>query len=192
MKKLTGYFLKGLLIFVPAALTVSILVWVFVRLDTIFSSILKTEIPGLGLVIAAIVILTGITLIGFVASNFLGRKAFGLVDRMFAKMPVVKLLYSSLKDFIGAFAGEKKSFDKPVVVEMAPGGPLAAGFITRQSVDLLGIADHVAVYFPHSYNFSGYVLMFPSDRVRRVNIDSSEAMAFIVSGGVTGGSLPGA
>ena len=189
MKKLTGYFLKGLLIFVPGALTVAALLWVFMKLDTLFSSLLKTDIPGLGLTIAAVVILVGITLVGFLASNFLGRKFFDVIDKLFAKMPLVKLLYASLKDFINAFAGEKKSFDKPVIVEMVPGGPLAAGFITRQSVELLGIADHVAVYFPHSYNFSGYVLMFPAERVRPVEVDSSEAMAFIVSGGVTGGTV---
>jgi len=188
MKKLTGYFLKGLLIFVPAALTVAALVLVFMKLDALFSSILKTSIPGLGVVIALGIIVVGITLVGFVASNFLGRKFFDLIDRIFAKMPLVKLLYASLKDFIGAFAGEKKSFDKPVVVEITPGGALAAGFITRQSVEALGLADHVAVYFPHSYNFSGFVMIVPADRVRPVQIDSSEAMAFIVSGGVTGGN----
>ncbi len=188
MKKLTGYFLKGLLLFVPAALTVFAVIWVFTKLDSVFRSLLQVTVPGLGLLIAVVVTIVGITLVGFVASNLLGRKFFALIDRLFAKMPIVKLLYSSLKDFINAFAGEKKSFDQPVVVELVPGGPLAPGFITRRSVDLLGLKDHVAVYFPHSYNFSGYVLMFPPDRVRPVDIDSSEAMAFIVSGGVAGGN----
>ncbi len=184
MKKLTGYFLKGLLIFVPAALTVFAVVWVFTKLDGLFG--LAT--PGLGLAIAVPVTLVGITLIGMLASNFVGRKLFELVDRLFARMPLIKLLYSSLKDFIGACAGEKKSFDKPVVAELLPGGPLAAGFITRESLEMLGLADHVAVYFPHSYNFSGYVLMLPSAKVRPVEVDSAEVMAFIVSGGVTGGN----
>ncbi len=184
MKKLTGYFLKGLLIFVPAALTVFAVIWVFSKLDGLFG----LETPGLGLAIAVPVTLVGITLIGMLASNFVGRKLFGLVDKLFARMPLVKLLYSSLKDFIGAFAGEKKSFDKPVVAELVPGGPLAAGFVTRESLEMLGLADHVAVYFPHSYNFSGYVLMLPAAKVRPIEVDSAEVMAFIVSGGVTGGN----
>ncbi len=188
MKKLTGYFLKGLLIFVPAALTVFAVVWVFTKLDSLFAPLLKIETPGLGLAIAVAVLLVGITLIGLFASNFVGRKLFELVDRLFARMPLIKLLYSSLKDFIGAFAGEKKSFDKPVVAELMPGGPLAAGFITRESLEILGLAGHVAVYFPHSYNFSGYVLMLPAAKVRPVELDSAEVMAFIVSGGVTGGT----
>jgi uncharacterized membrane protein len=188
MKKLTGYFLKGLLLFVPAALTVFAVVWVFTKLDSLFAPLLKIETPGLGLAIAVAVLLVGITLIGLLASNFAGRKLFELIDRLFARMPIVKLLYSSLKDFISAFAGEKKSFDKPVVAELMPGGPLAAGFITRQSLEMLGLADHVAVYFPHSYNFSGYVLILPAAKVRPVALDSAEVMAFIVSGGVTGGN----
>ncbi len=188
MKKLTGYFLKGLLLFVPAALTVFAVVWVFAKLDSLFGTLLKIETRGLGLAIAVVVMLVGITLVGMLASNFAGQKFFDLIDRLFARMPIVKLLYSSLKDFTGAFAGDKKSFDKPVVAELMPGGPLAAGFITRESLEMLGLADHVAVYFPHSYNFSGYVLMLPAAKVRPVELDSTEVMAFIVSGGVTGGT----
>jgi len=152
------------------------------RLDGLLSDLFRITIPGVGLAIT----LAGIFLIGLLASNFAGRWFFSLIDRLFNRLPLVKLLYSSLKDFIGAFAGDKKSFDKPALVELTPGGPLAVGFITRESLDLLGLADHVAVYFPQSYNFAGSVLIIPADRVRPLDLDSSEAMAFVVSGGVTG------
>ena len=178
MKRLINYFLKGLLVFVPAALTVFAIVWVF----TILDGLLKIPIPGLGLVVTILLI----TVIGFLASNFIGKKLFGLIDGLFTKLPVVKMLYSALKDVIEAFAGKKKSFDRPAIVELTPGGPKALGFITRDSLDFLSLADHVAVYFPQSYNFAGSVLMFPSSQVRPVDIDSSDAMAFIVSGGVSG------
>ena len=178
MKRLMNYFLKGLLVFVPAALTVFTIVLVFTKLD----GLLKIPIPGLGLVITILLI----TLIGFLASNFIGKKFFTLVDGLFTKMPVVKMLYSAIKDLIEAFAGEKKSFDKPAIVELTAGGPKAVGFITRDSLEFLSLSDHVAVYFPQSYNFAGSVLIFPSGQVSPVNIDSSEAMAFVVSGGVSG------
>ncbi len=178
MKRLMNYFLKGLLVFVPAALTVFTIVLVFTRLD----GLLKIPIPGLGLVITILVI----TLVGFLASNFVGKKFFTLIDGLFNKLPVVKMLYSAIKDLIEAFAGEKKSFDRPAVVELTLGGPKAVGFITRDSLEFLSLSDHVAVYFPQSYNFAGSVLIFPSDRVTPVDIDSSEAMAFVVSGGVSG------
>ena len=178
MKRLISYFLKGLLVFIPAALTVFTIVLVFRELD----GLLKLSIPGLGLAIT----LVSITLIGFLASNFIGNAFFGLIDRLFIRLPVVKMLYSAIKDIIGAFTGEKKSFTKPAVVELAPGGAKALGFITRDSLDFLSLSDHVAVYFPQSYNFAGSILIFPSNRVTSVSIDSSEAMAFVVSGGVSG------
>lgn len=178
MKRLMSYFLKGLLVFIPAALTVFTIILVFTKLD----GLLKLPIPGLGLVIT----LVFITLTGFLASNFVGKTFFTLIDRLFTKVPVVKMLYSAIKDIIGAFAGENKSFNKPAIVELTPGGAKALGFITRDGLNFLSLSDHVAVYFPQSYNFAGSVLLFPSERVMPVSIDSSEAMAFVVSGGVSG------
>ena len=105
---------------------------------------------------------------------------------MFQKVPVVKMLYSALKDMIEAFAGDKKSFDKPVLVELIEKGPKAMGFITRESADFLGIQGHVAVYMPQSYNFAGQVLIFPASRVLPIELGSGEVMATIVSGGVSG------
>jgi len=178
MKRLVNYFLKGLLVFVPVALTVFTIILVFTKLD----GLLKIPIPGLGLVITILII----TLVGFLASNFVGKKVFALIGGLLAKLPVVKMLYSALKDLTGAFAGEKKSFDKPAIVELTPGGAKAVGFITRDSLEFLSLSDHVAVYFPQSYNFAGSVLIFSSDRVTPIDVDSSEAMAFVVSGGVSG------
>ena len=185
MKKLVDYFIKGLLVFVPIALTIFLLVFVFTRLDAAFGRLFHRNTPGLGLLLTVVLI----TVIGFFASNFLGRKLFGLVERVFTGLPLVKLLYSAAKDMIEAFAGEKKSFDRPVLASVSPGsGVKIVGFVTRDSLDNLGISDYVAVYLPQSYNFAGNVLLFPKDAVQPLNIDSSQAMAFIVSGGVSGSS----
>ena len=182
MKRITNYFLKGLLIFVPAVLTVAAIVWVFTKLDTLFRNFLNITIPGLGLVLTIVII----TVVGFLASNFVGKKLFTLLDAIFKKLPLVKLLYSAIKDMVEAFAGEKKAFDKPAIVELTPSGPKAIGFITQQSLEFLGMADHVSVYFPQSYNFAGSVLIFPASRVKPLDVDSADAMTFIVSGGVSG------
>jgi uncharacterized membrane protein len=185
MKKLVDYFIKGLLVFVPIALTVFLLGWVFTKLDTVLRHLFERQTPGLGLLIT----IGLITVIGFLASNFVGRKLFALVERVFTGLPLVKLLYSATKDMIEAFAGEKKSFDKPVLAAVAPGSSVkVVGFITRDSLENLGLSDYVAVYLPQSYNFAGNVLLFPKDAVQPLNIDSSQAMAFIVSGGVSGHS----
>ncbi len=187
MKKLMKYFLKGLVIFIPMALTVFIFVWAFTSFDSIFENLDSLQpiyFPGLGILL----IVALIFLIGFLASNFLGKKLFALVERVFTGLPLVKLLYSAVKDMIEAFAGDNKSFDKPVIATISPGGAKVVGFVTRESLENLGLEDHVAVYTPQSYNFAGNVLLFPKDAVTPLDIDSSQAMAFVVSGGVSCGS----
>jgi uncharacterized membrane protein len=188
MKRILKYFLRGLLIFVPIGLTIFILIYVFTSLDKLFSKLFPfIPFPGLGLLLGLLVTIGGIFLIGFFASNFLGKKLFGLVDKLFANVPLVKMLYSAIRDLVEAFAGEKKKFDKPVLVTLGPGcDAKVVGFMTRENLDNLGLKDHVAVYFPQSYNFAGNVLLFPKEAVKPLNIESSEAMTFIVSGGVAG------
>ncbi len=180
MKKLVKYFLKGLVIFIPMALTVFIFVWAFTSVDSIF----PFRVPGLGILLTVALIF----LIGFLASNFLGKRLFALVERVFTGLPLVKLLYSAVKDMIEAFAGDKKSFDKPVIATIASGGAKVVGFVTRESLENLGLEDHVAVYVPQSYNFAGNVLLLPKEAVTPLDIESSQAMAFVVSGGVSCGS----
>jgi len=185
MKKLIDYFIKGLLIFIPIALTVFLLFWVFNSVDSIIRNLLFKNIPGLGFLLTVALI----TVIGFLASNFLGRRFFALIERVFRGLPLVKLLYSAVKDMIEAFAGEKKSFDKPVLATIAPGSKIkVVGFVTRESLENFGLEDYVAVYMPQSYNFAGNVLLFPKEAVKPLNVESSQAMAFIVSGGVSCGS----
>ena len=185
MKKIVDYFIKGLVIFVPMALTVFLLIWAFTSLDAVFRDFLPVSFPGMGILLTV----ASIFVIGFVASNFLGKRLFALVEKIFTGLPLIKLLYSAVKDMIEAFAGEKKSFDKPVIATIAPGGAAkVVGFVTQESLENLGLSDHVAVYLPQSYNFAGNVLLFPKEAVKPLSIDSSQAMAFIVSGGVSKGS----
>jgi uncharacterized membrane protein len=185
MKKIVDYFIKGLVIFVPMTLTVFLLIWAFTSLDAVFRDFLPVSFPGMGILLTVSLIFV----IGFVASNFIGKRLFALVEKLFTGLPLVKLLYSAVKDMIEAFAGEKKSFDKPVIATLAPGGAAkVVGFVTQESLENLGLYDHVAVYLPQSYNFAGNVLLFPKELVKPLGIDSSRAMAFIVSGGVSKGS----
>lgn len=183
MKRIMKYFLRGLLIFVPAGLSIFIITYVFTSLDKLFRGLFRITIPGLGLLVTIV----GIFLIGLLTSNFIGRKLFNLLESIFTRVPLVKMLYSSIKDLVEAFAGEKRKFDKPVLATLGPGSDAKViGFITRESLDKLGLENHVAVYLPQSYNFAGNVLLFPKEAVKPMDIDSSKAMAFIVSGGVAG------
>jgi uncharacterized membrane protein len=188
MKRIVRYFFRGLLVFVPAGLTILVVAYVVTSLDSLFGNLLKVkDIPGLGLGIGLAGTLIIITLIGFLASNFIGSSLVRLVDRIFKRLPLVKILYSSIKDLSAAFFGEAKKFDKPVLVSLGPDSYAKfIGFITRESLETFGLKDHVAVYFLQSYNFAGNVLIFPKQAVKPLDIPSSDAMTFIVSGGVAG------
>jgi uncharacterized membrane protein len=182
MKTILKYFLRGLLVFVPVGLTIFILVYVFTSLDKLFSKLFPITFPGMGFLVT----IGGIFLIGFLASNFVGKKLFGLLDKILNKVPLVKMLHGAIRDLVEAFAGEEKKFDKPVMASLGQGGAKVMGFVTRETMANLGLADYVAVDLPQSYNFAGNVLLFPKDAVKPLDINSSEAMTLIVSGGVAG------
>lgn len=179
MKRAIRYFLEGLLYVIPLAVTIFILYKIFVTVD----SWLNLPIPGIGFLLTIV----GIFVIGFLASHVLTQGLMSLISQLFEKVPFIKLIYTSIKDLIGAFVGEKKCFDKPVLVTLSlEGYPKAIGFITKEDLEAFGLRDHVAVYLPQSYNFAGNLLIFPVDQVQLLDVDSSEVMAFLVSGGVSG------
>ena len=179
MNRMVKYFFEGLLILVPIAATVYIIYFIFTTVD----GWLKMPVPGVGFLIT----IGFITLIGFLASNIFTRRLLRYIESIFTKPPVVKLVYISIKDLIGAFVGDKKSFDQPVVVTLMPGSNTKViGFITKEDLTSFGLSDHVAVYVPQAYNFAGNLLIFARDQVKPLQADSAEVMAFIVSGGVSG------
>ncbi len=127
-----------MLIFVPIALTIFLIIWIFTSFDSLYKVRIPNYFTELGLIISLVLI----TFVGFLASNYLGRKIFSLIDRIFASLPLVKLLYSAVKDILEAFAGDKKSFDKPVIVSVGPGSNVKiVGFITRDSLEHFGLAE---------------------------------------------------
>ena len=178
MRRLAGYFLRGLVIMAPLALTV----YVCYSIVTAIDSWIPMAIPGLGFAITVGLI----TLVGALGSNVLADSLVGLLDRVLEKLPFVRLLYGTAKDFFEAFVGDKKRFDTAVLVTLYPGSEAKAlGFMTRKDVAMFGLADHVAVYLPHSYAFTGQLVLVPSRHVTLVQANSAELMTFIVSGGVT-------
>lgn len=178
MRALVNYFLRGLVVVAPLAFTSYVCWRLFVAID----GWLGLPVPGLGF-LATIALFV---LVGFLASTFLARGFFALVESLLARLPFVRLLYSSTKDLLNAFVGEQRRFDRPVVVTVYPeAGGRAMGFVTQSSLEHLGLGGHVAVYLPFSYSVAGHVLLFPADRVEPLPADSADVMAFLVSGGVT-------
>ncbi|MFM8739744.1 MAG: DUF502 domain-containing protein [Cytophagales bacterium] len=183
MKGLLGqivrYFFNGTLFIVPLVATVYFVFVSFQWLD----SRLSLPYPGVGFVI----ILSVITLFGYLTSNYAFKTFSNWFDQGMNRIPLVKLIYSAVKDLLAAFVGDKRKFDKPVLVRINQENQLhRIGFITQEDLSELGLKDMVVVYFPQSYAVAGDHFVVPASCVRSLNISGPVAMKFIVSGGISG------
>jgi uncharacterized membrane protein len=182
MSRLLNYFLRGLVVVVPLVLTIYICFAIFTTIDNWLGSWLGLPVRGIGFLLTLVIT----TFVGFLASSFVTRSLLAAVDRLFERLPFVRLLYSSAKDMLNAFVGEKRRFDKPVLVSVTSDGAVKVlAFLTSDSLAALGAVDHVTVYMPQSYGLAGHILVVPADRVQRIDADAADVMAFIISGGVT-------
>jgi uncharacterized membrane protein len=177
MRKLIAYFLRGLVVTAPVAVTLWVCWTLFERID----GLLDLPIPGAGFVVTIV----AITLVGMVGSTLVTAGVVSLIESSIEKLPFVRLVYSSTRDLLNAFVGEKRRFDIPVTVTLVPGsGVKMIGFVTRESLDIFGMPGYVAVYVPQAYAFAGHVLLVPALQVEPLKGESADLMAFVVSGGV--------
>ncbi|HCS20277.1 MAG TPA: hypothetical protein DIW47_06895 [Bacteroidetes bacterium] len=181
-RRLFNYFLAGLLISLPIWGTGYVIYSAFTFIDGIIDTqyFFGFTIPGLGVVI----VLSFITFIGFIGQGLISKQLIDFFDHVLEKTPGIKVIYSMIKDFIEAFVGDKKKFTEGVAVEMT-NGIYKLGFVTSKNLKSIQLEGLVAVYFPHSYNFSGNLFLVPKEKIKPLKGNSSELMKFIVSGGVT-------
>ncbi len=187
MKKLVNYFLQGLLYIAPLGITAYVIYAVFMFMDGILQELVfkyfDIKIPGLGF----ITLIVFLILIGFIGRTIIADPLKTLFKNIIARVPLLKFIYSAFNDLFSAFVGKEKKFSKPVLVKVNLNSDLEKlGFITEENLELLGELDKVAVYFPHSYNFSGELFIVPKANIRTIDINSSDVMKFIVSAGLTG------
>ena len=176
MNWLVKNLLRGLVIVVPIAVTVYLLYQTFNTLD----SLLRLPTRGLGIAI----LLVATIAIGALASNFVGRKLFALMESVFTKAPIVRIIYAAIKDLLEAFVGNTRRFEQAVSVRISDTVSVF-GFITRDDLGQLANDGDVGVYIPFSYTWDGCFLVVPRDRVTPLTTDSTTIMAMIVSGGVS-------
>jgi uncharacterized membrane protein len=195
--KILQYFLQGLVVLAPIGITIWVVLALFSFVDGILPNILHVflpdfmskdadgnfrKIPGLGFIVVILIVL----LVGRISSSFIFSKLVNAFDSVLEQTPGIKFIYSSVKDFFEAFAGNKKKFDKPVLVNVDADNVWRVGFITQKNADNFEVKDHVVVYVPHSYAISGITYIVPRQNVRILNnISAADAMKFAVSGGVT-------
>ena len=194
-KSTVKYFLQGLLVIAPLAVTIYAIYWVISTVDNwvpIFQKPIKDfqghtigyEVKNYGLGFA--IVIASVIIIGYLSSFFIQSRIFSLFDKWLEKTPGVKYIYSSVRDFFEAFAGEKKKFDKPVMANVDDTDVWRVGFITQKDMTHWGMHDYIAVYIPMAYSIAGNVYILPANRVKAItSITSSDAMKFAISGGVT-------
>jgi len=179
-KKLIRYFIQGLLILAPITLTGYALYWLFEKVDGILRP--YVNIPGVGFAI----IIVFVILIGWLSSNFITGSIFNLFDHWLERTPGIKLIYSTLKDFFEAFAGDKRKFNKPILVNVFGNEVWLVGFLTNEDLERFDLgAEYVSAYVPQGYNIAGQVYLVKRERIRKLqDVAASDVMKFAVTGGV--------
>jgi uncharacterized membrane protein len=186
-KSLLQYFLQGLLYIGPLTVTIYAIYVTFQWLDGFLYHYIEqyfgVKIPGLGL----LTVLIAITFVGFLGSRIVFRPFVAMMDKAISGAPLIKIIYTSVKDLLSAFVGQKKRFSQPVLVKVSADGELEkVGFITNEDLSELGISEKkVAVYLPHSYAWSGNLFIVPAKNVTKINASATDVMKYIISGGVT-------
>lgn len=176
IKKLINFFLKGLLVCIPILLTYYVVSKIVISID----KFIPVNIPGIGFII----VLVGVTFLGWFGSSIISKPVFNLLDDFLSSLPFIKIIYTSVKDLMEAFVGEKKKFSKPVIVLISE-GVYKPGFITQDDLFEIHLPGLVGVYFPHSYAFSGNLFFVEKNKIKLFEGNSTDFMKFIVSGGVT-------
>ena len=190
-------FFQGVVVLAPIGVTIWVVVSLFNWVDNFLPNLLNFIFPlqfaevdgqipkvtGLGFVVA----ITLVLFIGWLSSLFFVERLMSIFDKLLEKTPGVKIIYSSVKDFLEAFAGNKKKFDEPVLVNVDSTDVWRIGFITQKNTEHFGLKDFVTVYVPHSYAISGITYIVSADRIKKMpkGVNASEAMKYVVSGGVT-------
>ncbi len=191
MKKLGSILLKGLVTILPIGLTVYFVYWLGVTTESLLSKPIKWVIddanywPGMGLVTGFFILF----LVGLAVNQFLVRKLLGLGEELLLRVPVVKTVYSAIRDMTRLVNTDKKKSDLDRVVTVDVGLGRLIGFITQEHASTLGIGggdDLVAVYLPMSYQIGGYTVYLPRSKVTETDLTVEQAMRIVLTGGVRG------
>ena len=188
-KKLLQYFLQGLLVMAPILITFYVLFSVVSSIDNLLpiftvreNGVVKVQNYGLGF----LVIILFIIIIGYFSYFFISNKILLFLDKLMQRLPGLKHIYSTTRDFFEAFAGDKKKFTHNVMANVDDNDVWRVGFITKDDMREFGLKDYVAVYVPMAYSVAGNVYVIPRSRIKEItHISSSQTMKFAVSGGVT-------
>jgi len=190
MKALGGILLKGLVTILPIGLTIYFVYWLGITTESLLSKPIKALVgdaywPGMGLVTGFIMLFV----VGLAVNAFLVRRVLGLGEELLLRVPVVKTVYSAIRDMTRLVNTDKKKGDLDRVVTLDYGPGKLIGFVTQEHANTLGIGggeDMVAVYLPMSYQIGGYTLYVSRSKVHETDLTVEQAMRIVLTGGVRG------
>ena len=188
-EKIFQYFLQGILVTAPVSITAYLLYWFVSSVDSWIP--IFTEKDATGNVInrnyglGFLLVIAGLVVMGYLSSNFITSRIFSLFNKWLEHTPGVKYIYSSIKDFFEAFAGNKRKFHKAVLVNIQSNDVWQIGFVTDEDASEFGMKDFVTVYVPLSYSFAGITYIVPRSRLKQIDhISAGDALKYTVSGGI--------
>lgn len=189
-RAILNYFIKGLLVVLPIAISIFIVVWAVTTVDSWLNlnniqgvdprTGENRNIPGLGLAMVVTIILAA----GIFVTNLVTEPMYNWFQKVLDKLPILKFIYSSIKDLTEAFVGDEKKFNHPVLVEVE-GDMKRIGFLTQSDLASIGLKEQSIVYFPFSYSFAGQVYIVKNEKIKELDISAADAMKLVVSGGVS-------
>lgn len=185
LNTLAKSFFQGLLIIGPFAVTIWIIWYIVSSIDNIIPALSEQLYPG----ITFLIVILGTSLIGYLGNKFIiGRVVVDSFDYLLEHTPGIKFIYTSLKDVMTSFVGDKKKFNQPVLIKTTDDPEVwRIGFLTQKDLSSVGFPDYVSVYLPHSYAVSGWVVFVLAENIVLLdNVSAAQAMKFAVSGGVAG------
>lgn len=187
--RLRRYFITGLIVFLPVAVTFSVLLWLFRVLDNflgrLFTLLFGQSVPGLGLIAT----IAAIFLVGALATNVLGRRLVGWFDRLMLHIPLARSIYSATKQLSDSILMQRRAaFQRPVLIEWPRQGVYTVGFVTGEAG---GRAEEIAgqrvvnVFVVSTPNpTTGFLVLVPADQVYSLDLTVEDALKLVMSGGI--------
>jgi uncharacterized membrane protein len=186
VKNFISHCVQGLIVLAPAVITIFVFYRLFIFFNNTFS-FPKIVNPYLDPLIIPVGIILFVYLVGRLSATIFFTPVIMRLEKDVERVPFIRMVYSAVKDIFTAFVGSKKKFNRPVLVTIDKANDIKQmGFVTQTDLSSMSIdKDFISVYLPFSYGLNGKLIIVHKDSVKLLDVSSSEAMKFIVSGGVT-------
>jgi len=186
VKNFISHCVQGLIVVAPVIVTVFVFykLFAFVKDTNPFPKIVNMYLDPF-IILVGILLL--IYLIGLLSESILFTPVYVRLEKGVERVPLIRVVYSAVKDLFSAFVGNKRKFNRPVLVTIDKVNDIKQiGFVTQTDLSNMAIAaEYISVYLPFSYGLNGKLIITHKDSVHPLDVSPTEAMKFIISGGVT-------